>query len=82
MSESVSHFSKVTMYDWSESLLEETIYIEPHFLCNTYCLIVNRGYELPYDWSLYITLKEEWADILSNIVNCPRHIGKYKYKIS
>jgi len=83
MSESVSQFSKVVMCDWLKSLLEETIYIEPHFLCNTYCLIVNHVYELPYVWSSYITLKEEWADILSNIVNCPcriKDIEKYKYE--
>jgi len=45
-------------------------------------LIVNHGYELPYDWSSYITLKEEWVAILSNIVKCPGHIKdieKYNY---
>jgi len=50
---------------------------------HSYCLIVNHGYELPYDWSSYITLREECVDILSNIVKCPRRIKdieKYKYE--
>jgi hypothetical protein len=59
--------------------LHKTTFLMQH----PYYLIVNNGYELHYDWSSYITLKKEWAVILSNIVKCPDHIKdieKYKYE--
>ena len=58
--------------------LHRTTFLMQH----SYCLIMNHGYEQPYDWSSCITLREEWADILSNIVKCPGHIKDIeKYRI-